>query len=83
MTEIDVIIAEVKEALAAKEKKMHVPGRIVIDYVLEAFKNCQMQVSAFEQKKIIEISDDCKDFFIAQCRNDAQELMIEINNIAI
>jgi hypothetical protein len=82
MKEIDAIIKEVKNVLASKEKEIQNLGDSVIAYIREDFKNRRMEVFAFETNlKTATKQPFIKSDVLKKCKNDAQELMIEINKI--
>jgi len=79
--EFDIIIAEVKNALSAKQNEINKPGYHAIGCVHDMLKRCQMEFFDFEQETIAERKKQRDDFTIAKFKNGAQELMIDINNI--
>ena len=81
--ELEIIVAEVKKALFAKQKEIRQPGYHAIGCVHDAFKRCQMEFFDFEQETIIEMKKQHDDFTIAKFKNGAQELIIDINNIQV
>ncbi|MFA6086307.1 hypothetical protein [Mucilaginibacter sp.] len=49
MSELNLIMAEVRLALAAKENEINKVGDCVIGFVKDAFKKRRMEVSSFER----------------------------------
>ena len=84
MKELDAIIAEVKDALAAKGLEIDNVSGTAITYVKDAFKNRQMEVAFFEQSiSLLTVNAAQKSNIIANCKMDAQELLGEISKILV
>jgi hypothetical protein len=84
MKELDEIVAEVKEALAAKGKEIEAAGCCVIKPVSDAFLMRQREVFSFEQSTL-HITDDASttSSIINQYRDDAQELLAMISKLLV
>ena len=84
MKEFETIIKDVKEALATKQKEIAITGSSVIAYTVEDFKNREMEVFAFEANILKVLKEPCvHSELVVKFKNDAQELIIEINKIKV
>jgi uncharacterized coiled-coil protein SlyX len=83
MKELEGIIAEVKAALAAKQLEIS-QSATQISYVLEAFKNRQMEVLSFIQSTRQVSKDPAqKNTIVSNYQKDALELIGAISKILV
>lgn len=84
MRELYAIVAEVKVALAAKDLEIKNAGCSLISFVKDAFKHCQKEVISLERSTImIDIQPYQQYIVITNCKNDAREILDEINKIKV
>lgn len=84
MRELEIIVAELKEALAAKGKEIDRAGRCAITPVKEAFKLHEMEVISFEQSTYkVTANSNVKNSPVERYRHDANELLGMIRKILV
>ena len=84
MKTLEAILTTVKEALAGKKKEIDISKNEVITYTKDDFKNREMEVFSFENS-ITAVTADAGESpeIIAKFKNEAQELIVEINKIQV
>jgi hypothetical protein len=84
MKELDAIVAQVKEALAAKGREIEAAGCCVIKPLTDAYSMRQKEVIYFE-RSTINITDDSSILTsaITKYRNDAYELLAMIGKLRV
>jgi vacuolar-type H+-ATPase subunit H len=85
MRELDSIMAEVRDALAAKENEINKAGNCAIAFVKDAFTKRRKEVSSFEcsMPDLHKRKDSEKHNIVERFRNDAHELIGEIASILV
>jgi hypothetical protein len=85
MSELNLIMVEVRLALAAKENEINKVGDCAIGFVKEAFKKRRMEVSSFERSMLDlrKKKESEKQSIIEKFKNDAHELIHEIAIILV
>jgi hypothetical protein len=84
MKELDAIVAEVKEALAAKGKEIEAAGCCVIKPLTDAYLMRQKEVVSFERSTLNIMNDSAiTPAMIASYRNDAHELLAMISKLRV
>lgn len=85
MSELNLIMVEVRLALTAKENEINKVGDCVIGFVKDAFKKRRMEVSSFERSMLDlrKKKDSEKQNIIEKFKNDAHELIHEIARILV
>ncbi|MDB5144992.1 MAG: hypothetical protein JWQ66_3705 [Mucilaginibacter sp.] len=85
MNELDLVMAEVRCALAAKENEIKKAGNCAIGFVKDAFAKRRKEVSNFERSMpdLYRKKDTEKQNTIEKFKNDARELIGEIARILV
>jgi hypothetical protein len=85
MRELDLIMAEVRCTLAAKENEINKAGNCAIGFVKDAFIKRRKEVSSFEcsMSDLHRQKDSEKHRIIEKFKNDAHELIGEITRILV
>ncbi|MBB6113033.1 hypothetical protein SAMN05421821_12732 [Mucilaginibacter lappiensis] len=84
MRETDAIVAEVREALTAKQEEINKAGDAAIAYVKEAFKKRQKEFVHFERNAAgLTCTASQKPSVIDSYKKDAEVLLGEISRILV
>ena len=84
MKELDAIVAEVKEALAAKGKEIEAAGYSVIKPVTDAYLMRVKEVVSFERSTLNVLDDSTfTTLTMSRYRNDAHELLTMISRLVV
>jgi vacuolar-type H+-ATPase subunit H len=85
MSELNLIIVEVRLALVAKENEINKAGNCAIGFVKDAFTKRRKEVSSLERSMpdLRKKKDSEKQSIIEEFKNDAHELIREIARILV
>lgn len=79
--ELDALIAQVKDVLFAKDAEIKMSDKTIVAYIIAEFKKLQIEGLSFLKRAETDQSVDS--VVISQYKNDAEDLIIEINKIIL